>query len=248
VSAVSGISLASSAIRCCFVETLVGLGLPGLFPSNGSVSPVPPFLGRVPWGGFPDVTGHIGHSDFLPPLAPHFVAFAWRYHRCGHSFAPGPAGRCPPRPGFWSPGSHTGISRWRRQDLPGSWAPRRIHAVALRPRWDLRARPYGASVLPSAVSTASAPTTISISRLNDAACMLAVYASQPRLSVDVQPRKTRFRPVASLGRAGLATRRGAPKGFSHCSGHGVLLSQALPGAPKLESERLAARRGTGHVA
>src|ERR1035438_2073199 len=35
--AFSGICLANSAIRCCFVETLVGLEFPGIFPSNGSV-------------------------------------------------------------------------------------------------------------------------------------------------------------------------------------------------------------------
>jgi hypothetical protein len=32
-----GDDLASSAIRCSFVETLVGLEVPGIFPSNGSV-------------------------------------------------------------------------------------------------------------------------------------------------------------------------------------------------------------------
>ena len=68
--------------------------------------------------------------------------------------------------------------------------------------------------------------------------MLAVYASQPRLPVQVQPRKTRFRLLVGLGRTGLSTRRGALKGFCHCSGHGVLLPQACPGAPKLQPSRL----------
>jgi hypothetical protein len=36
VKAISGQFLASSAIRCRFVDTGSGLGVPGMFPSNGS--------------------------------------------------------------------------------------------------------------------------------------------------------------------------------------------------------------------
>src|ERR1700682_4614247 len=52
VSALPGDRLASSAIRCSFVETLGGLCVPCIFPSNGSVDrlslPSAGFLGWVP--------------------------------------------------------------------------------------------------------------------------------------------------------------------------------------------------------
>jgi hypothetical protein len=48
------------------------------------------------------------HYDFLPPLPPHFVAFAWRYHGCTASFAP-PV--YPVRPG--------GLELFARYLLPG---------------------------------------------------------------------------------------------------------------------------------
>ena len=49
----SGACLASSAIRCSFVETGSELGLSGIFPSNGSVSRRLSFLGGVPRVGSP---------------------------------------------------------------------------------------------------------------------------------------------------------------------------------------------------
>ena len=39
-----------SAIRRCFVKTVRDLDLSPIFPSFGSMFPVLPFLGRVPWG------------------------------------------------------------------------------------------------------------------------------------------------------------------------------------------------------
>ena len=45
---------------------------------------------------------------------------------------------------LWSPGSHPDRLRWRWQGLPGSWETP-VHArPALRPRWDLRAKPIAA--------------------------------------------------------------------------------------------------------
>jgi hypothetical protein len=70
--------------------------------------------------------------------------------------------------------------------------------------------PRGASVLPPPIEQRRLPTTISLSKLNHAALVLAVYASQlsfPLLAV-VRPRKTRFRLVASLYRAGVTTPQG----------------------------------------
>jgi hypothetical protein len=36
--------------------------------------------------GFPCFTGTLGCSEALPPVTPHFVAFAWRYHVCDAAF------------------------------------------------------------------------------------------------------------------------------------------------------------------
>ncbi len=73
---------------------------------------------------------------------------------------------------------------------------------------------------------ASAPAISGLSGLNCSAYAFAVYASQPRLPVDAQPRKTRFQLLARLDWAGLLTRRDTPKGF-------CLLSCGLPPFPGL---------------
>jgi len=59
--------------------------------------------------------------DFLLPVPPHFVAFAWRYlPRSLVLFAPRRTS-VPPRPGVGNPVAPAGIARRRRQDLPSSW-------------------------------------------------------------------------------------------------------------------------------
>ena len=92
----------------------------------------------------------------------------------------------------------------------------------------------GSTVLPSAESKASAPVTSRLSRLHHAACMLAVYASQPGLP-SVHAR------LASGWWPTLAGRDSNPLGpyvrFQPCPLHGILLTQAFPGAP------IRARRG-----
>src|SRR5215471_6341320 len=72
------------------------------------------------------------------------------------------------------------------------------------------------------------PRQILISGLNHTACPLAVYASQGGLL----HRHARLASgwLASLVRAGVTTRWVLPKGFRLS----ILLSQALPGAPKSE--------------
>ena len=70
---------------------------------------------------------------------------------------------------------------------------------ARRPRWDLRARPSSASMLPSASRTASAPTTQRFGAQSHGSWRRCLrFAAR----VTPGPRKTRFRLVASLGRAG----------------------------------------------
>ena len=59
--------------------------------------------------------------DFLPPVPPHFVAFAWRYQGNTRVFAPAAGECCRLGPGVGHPVSPPGILPWRRQDLPRSW-------------------------------------------------------------------------------------------------------------------------------
>ncbi len=62
-------------------DTLVRLGVLGVVPT-----PCPrrgaPFAPRGPEGPFPRFKATMRHCDSLPPISPHFVSFAWRYHRC----------------------------------------------------------------------------------------------------------------------------------------------------------------------
>ena len=75
-------------------------------------------------------------------------------------------------------GARAASQRWRRRDLPGSWA-----TLAYMPRSPTPADPRpqattGPAMWSSAKLTASTPHG-TLSRLNHAACTLSVYASQP---------------------------------------------------------------------
>ena len=52
-----------------------------VFLKNGSNDPMPRFPPRGPAGSRSPASRVLSrHCDFLPPLPPRFVAFAWRYH------------------------------------------------------------------------------------------------------------------------------------------------------------------------
>ena len=104
-----------------------------------------------------------------------------------------------------SQGSQGSLARVPRSTTPAK-PPRRALG---------RARPSNASVLPSGNVSPSAFAERQISRLNHAAHVLAVYASQPRSPVTpVRPRKTRFRLGASLVRGGVEPAGDPACGFS----------------------------------
>jgi hypothetical protein len=88
VSTLSGSSLASVAMRCSFVETVVGLGVPAIFPSNASKVPGLPSLRRVAWGDFPDFTGTMESSDVSNPSRRPPVSLGRWYLRWVMGFAP----------------------------------------------------------------------------------------------------------------------------------------------------------------
>src|SRR5262249_11553078 len=56
VNAICGACLASSAIRCCFVDTVPGFDAPAMFPSNDSAT-----RRLLPSAGFP----RVGFPDFV---------------------------------------------------------------------------------------------------------------------------------------------------------------------------------------
>ncbi len=115
-------------------------------------------------------------SDFLPSFPGHFVAFVPRYRRCAlvrscgreHDARKPGAGHRMPHPD--SSTETTGSPRFLGNHC--------MRALLSDPGGTSALGHCCASVLPSALPTASAPTRTVISRLNHTARMLAVYASQ----------------------------------------------------------------------
>jgi len=148
----------------------------------------------------------MGRSDSLPPVPPHFVAFAWRYRAALTCSLPSTAKRHRRRPGvFLSPVTPRSGSLRRRQGLPGSWGTPLCTCPALRPRWDLRARPsrrFGAAFRYfHHVGSHDHPFRGSITRPAHSLSTLRRHGLP-------EPRKTRFRLLASF-----AGRDCLPAGF-----------------------------------
>jgi len=107
-------------IRCCFVEMVLGLGIPAIFPSNGSVIRRPlPSPGSL-WVGSPASAVLRGAPILCCPSRLASLSFARRFHP-RPSFAPLGGGRIAPRPGLFS--GFPNQLWWRWQGLPGSWGP-----------------------------------------------------------------------------------------------------------------------------
>jgi len=184
-----------------------------------------PSLGRVLRVPFPCVSGTMGGSDFLTPLAPHFVAFAWRYHGRARRFAP----RRPDAPaGTWG-------------SLAGSPLPR---SVAVETAGSLRflgnpgvpmpcsGTPAG-PLAPGLTVQRRGPRNgenegshdLALSGLDYTAWALAVVRFAEGVASPRRP--TRFRLLARLVRTALVTRRVSSKGFRNASLPLFLLSQAF---------------------
>ena len=160
----------------CFSPTVRRSGIP--FPPQG-----------LPRMGFPCFTGTMGCSETLPPVSPHFVAFAWRYHACAAAFrvrplaAPAAPRRTGGGPGVYCAGcpipalnvETTGLPRFLGNPgvgVPCSSTPTGPAGPGLYSPTDAAFRSHK--------GVGSRDGKI-ISGLNHTAHPLAVYASQPGL-------------------------------------------------------------------
>ncbi len=127
------------------------------------------------------------HCDFLPPLPPRFVSFAWRYHGITHISLPPPLRAATSGLGLLPgiPVRECFRGDDRISQVPGE--PRFPFAHVLRPR---PAPPCltvcGTPGMAPALRTTKAPTRRTISGLNSMAFGLAVYASRCRLPFTAQ--------------------------------------------------------------
>ncbi len=153
------------------------------FPSDGSLLRLPlPSTGSR-WEQFPGFFGTMGSSDFSTPFPLHFVFLRSAVpllHRPVFSRAP------PGRPrralgGFGKPGLHTSGQASEEASRPPRFLgdPLAFVPCSRTPEGPLVLAFSTLAVLPSAIPTASAPSTVPISGLNRTARPLAVYAPQP---------------------------------------------------------------------
>ena len=88
----------------------------------------PPSLHGVWEGPFPRFTATTKCSDSLPSISPHFVSFAWRYHRCVPCLSPSVLDTGPGIILELVGGISSRLARWRRQGLPSSQGIPRDHS------------------------------------------------------------------------------------------------------------------------
>ncbi len=154
---------------------------PPSFPSDvpRSGAPFPP---RGPAGRFPRFTGPTGRSDSLPLVPSRSVPRRATVPPCAPPFAPIGVQRARRGPGASSTGAPSGLRAEddRASQVPGE--PYCAHALLFDPGGTSTPGHRGVSVRPSAVSTASAPTTRLLSGLNHTAHARAVDASPPRVT------------------------------------------------------------------
>src|SRR5712692_9578299 len=122
VNPICGDCFASSANRCCFVDTGLEFRSIRRISLQRFHDPTPRFPPRGPGGSRVHASPVLSRRyDFLPPFPPRFVAFAWRYlsgrlvirsHRPKRNFG-GPGV-------LWVRQPPTPTCPWRRQDLPSS--------------------------------------------------------------------------------------------------------------------------------
>jgi len=218
VKLISGACCARVAIVCCRVEMVSDLGMSGIvplrrsairrpLPSTGSrrvSSPASSVLRGVPTPCRPS------RRTSLPSLGGTAL--------CARRSLPSPAERGRRRPGDLcqpaSPRSGSACGGGRASQVPGE--PHCVHALLSDPGGTSTPGHLGASVLPSAIVTTSAPT---IRMFRGSITRPAHSLSTLRHHGRPWPRKTRFRLLAKLCRAGLVTRWVPVQGFRVLPSH-----------------------------
>src|SRR5438067_399286 len=148
---------------------------------------MPPSLHRVLSGQFPSFTSTSGRSDCLPPIPPHFVAFAWRYRSLRSRFAPvGGRAQPPQARDFVYPVAPRAGQRAETAGSPRFLGNPIVHMPCSStpvgpPRQAISTLRY---CLPLLLPRRPPPQPLS--GLNHTACPLAVYASSPRSLVATQ--------------------------------------------------------------
>lgn len=180
----AGLSLASVAIRFCFVDTNTGFCAPLVFPTNGSITTMSPFLVRVLPSGVPRCRRYYGTLRLPVPTArslmDSFTGSCVLLPVRSAGFEAQPDGRV--LFSHRTNGNHTQVSTGPRRFLRNpscTFAP-----VSDSGRTDL-VSPYRHFSTDPTRSTMKSPT-IMISKLNPAALVPAVYASQPGLPLTMQ--------------------------------------------------------------
>ena len=183
-----------------------------MVPSDGRVTRRPASLPRVLDGASSPASSVLSERyDFLPPISPRFVAFAWRYHSQRSCFARvRPSAVARGSLGVGHPVSPAGLCQWKRQDLLRSWGT----PIVLLPCSPTPAGPTHQAI----VMRQRGPRTDH----DEGSCIRPFGAQSPGFGtgclrfagrVAPTPRKTRFRLLARLFRAGLVTRRVPSKGL-----------------------------------
>src|SRR6266571_1593872 len=200
----SGASFASFAIRSSFVEMVTELGVSFIVPSSGSVFRCRSLLRRVPWVGSPASSLLLRHSDSSPPV--HALL------RCLRSAVPS--------------------RRRRRRGLPGSWTSLACMPCCITPAESMRTGPRACPILRRIDVAFRVSERVGLREKNHfgasfTACMLAVYASQPRSLARHARLASGWWPF--LGRSGLSP-AGCCVRFQLL--HGILLTQACLAHPR----------------
>ena len=201
-----------AAIRRRYVEMVPEFEASATLPSDGSMTRHPlPFTG-FPRGEFPSFFGTMRCYDSRPPIPPHFVSFAWRYHLGTLASLPSVRRAAPWAGGFCSPlrlppsGSKGGDDR--ASHVPGE--PPLCLCPALRPRQD---RSHQAHTMRRRGPRSNQDEGSHEAYFGAQSHGLGTRCLRFAGWITPPPRKTRFWLLARLYQTGLATRRVPTKGF-----------------------------------
>ncbi len=199
-------------------------------PINGLHDPTPRFPPSGPGGTRPPTSTVLsGRYDFLPPLPPHFVAFAWRYHRHASSSLRSARDVTADRPGvFWlrpPPQPRYPVETTGSPKFSGN--PHCPFAMFCDPGRPVRPRPVQDGRAAPASDTTKAPTSTPFR--GSIAWPSSSLSTLRRVDHPTQ-RKTRFQVLVRLSWTGLLTRKVPSKGFRVVSYISFPFPQAWLGA------------------